>query len=364
MKKIAVSVIAAALLLAGCAGNQNDSSSEQDSPPAESTSRPDDSGSVKLKDYSAPDFLENALPADVLSDVVERKFDPAELLVEPEKQPFEGYKCTGVFNGMCYVFKKNGYYGILSSNGKVLLKPNGITKITAVGTSLLAVKYEDKPREYYRVDPNGIYKTEIGAFDKSRITFETVSGGSDSNEHYSVRVDGEDVSGRTWLKYTEISPDSLDTDQHFEAVYYAENADGGFYLAFDSLYNLTICRAECGYAEIRIGELYGDFYITDPNDLTELNDLISSFGDDSDPHDAPKSDKDSDYVRIVIGRKDSGDRSCYTISPEGYCFTEIYRSDKSAKGDSRYFRKLDPETFTDLVYWVNITLGEKTENRL
>ena len=359
MKRFAVSVVAAAMLLAGCAGTREESSSDTESYPSEVTSRPDDSGSVKLKDYSAPDFLENAAPADVLSDVVERSFDPAEILVEPEQQPFEGYKCTGLFGDLCYVFKQGDNYGLLSMDGEVLLDPEGITKITAVGTSLLAVKYEDKPREYYRVTADGIRKADIGSFDKRRITFEPVYAEDDSREHYSVRVDGEEVSERTWLSYKELAPESLDTTQRYEAVYYAENAEGGFYLAFDGLYGLTVFRAECGYAEIKIGELYGDFYITDPNELTELKTLIGSFGDDTSAKGAPKNGSDTDYIRIVIGRQSDEERSCYTLSPEGYCFTELYRSDESTKGNSRFFRKLDPETFTDLVYWVNRTLGEE-----
>ena len=359
MKRFAVSAAAAVILLSGCAGTQEEISSGTESNSSAVTTRPDDSGSVKLKDYSAPDFLENAAPADVLSDVAERSFDPAEILVEPEQQPFEGYKCTGLFRGMCYVFKQDGNYGLLSAEGEVLLPPDGITKITAAGASLLAVKRENGEREYYRVDEDGISKTDIGTFDKRRITFEAVIPEGDSKEHYSVRVDGAEVSERTWLSYREIAPESLDTEQHYEAVYYAENAEGGFYLAFDSLYNLTVCRAECGYAEIRIGELYGDFYITDPGDLTELKTLIGSFGDDNAVNGVPKNGSDTDYIRIVIGRQSDEERSCYTLSPEGYCFTEVYRPEDSAKGNSRYFRKLDPETFTDLVYWVNTTLGEE-----
>lgn len=363
IKKLAVTAAALALAfsLSGCTSEPDGSSSEEPGRPAEVTTRSDDSGSVKLKNYTEPTFLQELPAADVLSDVSERSFDTASILTEPEKQPFEGYKCTGLFGDMCYIFKEEDGYGLLSLGGEVLLEPEGIVKITAVGTSLLSVRYEDGSRTFYRVDENGIYETEIGSFDKSRITFEEVgeeNGDSDANTHYTVLVDRAEVCSKQWLSWEETPCETLDTEQRYEAVYYAQNAEGGFYLAFDSLYNLTIYRAERGYVEIRAGDIYGSFYITDPDELTDLQTLIDSFGDDLSGG-TPKGEGSSDYVRVVIGRQQDGDRSVYTISPDGYCLTELFRTDSSKRDGTRYFRKLSGDTFSDLVYWAEKVCTEE-----
>lgn len=360
-RKLITALLTAALAVfsAGCSRDRSEPVVEEDSKPAESTVKPDETGNIQMMDYSVPDLLIDAPKADVLADVKYRSFDPAAVLTEPERQPINGYKCTGFFNNMCYIYKENDSYGILSLSGEILLEAGDITKITAESPEMISVRRVDKPRELYHVGYDGVTLVQDKKFDRSRISFDP----SEENETgLLLRVDGKDIYSAEWTRWrsaepvdlSELDTDTADGEFSYEAVFLAENSRGKYYLAFDKYFNLTVCAAELGYAELKIGDLYGGYYITDQTDYDDLTTLVSSFGDDRTASAAPKGDSGSDYIRIVLGRSDDDEKTVYTISPDGFCFTEL----SGGEGVNRYFRKLSPETYTDLVYWVDKKLNK------
>ncbi|MCR5122876.1 MAG: hypothetical protein K6B74_10715 [Ruminococcus sp.] len=393
IKKLLTAAAAAlvAVSVTACSRSQPGPAPEEQSKPAQSTARQEDGGSVKFKD-AAPDFLADAPEPDVLSDVVFRSFDPAAVITEPDRQAVKGFDCVGFFNNMCYIFKENDNFGIVSLAGKVLFEPEGITKIEAVSPELISVTKKDGQTRLYRVSFDAVTPVQAKKFDISRITFEPAVQTSDDSEDsgseieeeikdvpaddsdsdkdkkdtgtdngFILRIDGRDLKNDVWKEwdsFEEVSLDGLKTEadegeQKTEAVFLAENSRGRFYLLFDKYCNLTVSRAELGFAELKIGELYGGYYITDPEAYRDLETLVSAFGDENGSPGLPSGDSGSDYIRLVFGRNDDPDRAVYTISPEGYCFTEVSQDENIG----RYFRKMSPETFSDLVVWVEKKLG-------
>ena len=215
----------------------------------------------------------------------------------------------------------------------------------------------EKPRELYHVSYEGLTPIQAKKFDISRISFEP----SEENESgLTLRVDGRDLYSGEWAHWRTAEPinlNALDTVQEesdlgYEAVFLAENSKGKYYLAFDKYFNLTVCAAELGYAELKIGGLYGRYYITDATDFEDLSTLVSSFGDDRTAYSLPKGDSGSDYIRIVLGRDD--EQKIYTISPDGFCFAEVMG------GENIFFFNdtATTEIYTDLVYWVDKKLSK------
>lgn len=363
MKRLTAAFFSALLAVssAGCSQTHNDPVYEEDPKPVESTVKPDDGGSVKMKDYTVPDDLfADAPEADVLSDVVYRSFDPAVILTEPERQPIDGYKCTGFFNNTCYIYKEGDSYGVLSLSGRVLIKADGITKITAESPDMISVKKKDEPDKLYRVSFDGVTPVQSKKFVLSRISFEPKDDGSG----YELFIDGMDIvndAWKEWRSFEQADISALDTEaggadsEHkYEAVFLADNSKGSYYIAFDKFMNMTVCRAELGFVELKIGGQYGGFYITDPEAYEDLATLVSAFGDENGAPGLPEGSSSSDYVRLVFGKADDPDKSVYTYSPDGYCFTEI----SSGEGSSRFFRKMSTEAFSDLVYWADSKLNK------
>ena len=360
MIKKLISAAAAAVFAfgaAGCSRSQKDPVLEEDSKPVESTAKPEEGGNVKIMDRTSPDFLAEAPDADVLADVTYRSFDPAAILFEPERQPINGYRCTGFFNNMCYIYKVDEYYGLLSLSGDVLLAPDGIVKITPESPEILSVRTAEGSRKLYHIGFDGVIPIQSKKFDINRISFEP----NEEETSLTLRIDGKDIDNeqwRTWKSFSLTDTDTLDTEntdsEHkYEAVFLAENERGTYYLAFDRYCNLTVCRAELGSVELRIGELYGSFYVTDPEAYKDLTTLVNAFGNESAVPELPGGSSSADYIRLVFGRNSDPDKSIYTIAPDGYCFTEL----SSGENSSRYFRKLSPDTFTDLVYWTEMKLA-------
>lgn len=348
---IAAGLCLAFLLTAGCGSKKNNDKPEESSTQSESAVKKDTS--VKMKKYELPAFLEKQEKADVLSNVVYRSFDPAAIMVEPKEQPFEGYKCTAVFNDSVYVYVDGEHYGLLDGLGEKLLPADDISKITAVAAGMLRITRDDGTTEYYSVSGEKITSEQIADFDSSRISFYEVTsaGDEDSKETsavYLLQLDGEQVYDTEWVSYEKLDPDSLDTQKSYEAVYRASAGSASYYITFDKFYNLTIYECEYGLLHLQLRGKEAECYILDQEHYKDLCTLIGSFGKENRSAKV-SAETDDDYIQISL---DAGaeDKKTVTISPDGFCFTE------DAAG-GKYFSVMDPETFTDLVSWIDGTLS-------
>ncbi len=345
-------ILLAAVQLCACSHGSGGTSESRGG--ASTSSKPSKDSSVRMNEKHAefPESLKERGKADVLTNPVYSTFDAAALIVEPEKQPFDGYKCTASL-GSYYIYKDDEGYGLLDYRGTELLPSKGIKKITAVAPTILCVKHSDNSTVYYRMIDAGITEEKV-SFDKSRISFEQLTGGEDDMydiQHYVIALDGTMLYESKWLGYEELDPASLDTTEECAAVYKAWNGRGWYYLTFDRYYNLTVYKAEYTKVELRIGEDHCECYITDPDDYDDLETLISSFGTEE-RTDAPEHASGSDYIRIEGGLAE-GSRWVRTLSPDGYCLTELAQENDSS-GDGypdMYFTVMNPRTFIDLVSW-------------
>lgn len=346
-----ISVASALLSLEGCTRSGDGGTQSKETASAESHSSKD--ANVKMNERSAefPEILGELGQADVLSNEIFTTFDDAAIMVEPEKQPFDGYKCTACFAESYYIFMTDEGYGLLNYNGEELIVPQGVNKIYATAKDLLCVELSDGSSSYYRTMSGGIYKIDDVIFDKNRISFMALNGGDEDlydTQHFVIALDGEVIYDSKWIGFEEVDPKSLETAKSCAAVYSAWNGVGKYYLVFDRFCNLTVYEAEYARVELKIGEDYGECFITDPDDYDDLETLISSFGSEE-RSEAPERTSGSDYIRIEGGLAYDDERWLKTISADGYCFTEIY--DPEGGSPDMYFTVMNSRTFTDLVSW-------------
>lgn len=352
-----MTVLSAVLLFSafgcGCSGDKGGESTDSAEKTADSRVHTD--RDVKLKTYEFPQFLNELSDADVLSNIIYKSFDPSQLLVEPEKQPFEDYRCTACFAESCYIFKDGDNYGLLSSSGEILIPAEGIQRISASGADLLQIRYDDSSTDYYRIYPDGTGEfVTVEEFSDSRISFFKHPSSSDpAQEIYTLQLDGIDIYDTEFSSAQKVDILSLDTSKSFEAVYKVTAGKNYYYIAFDRLYNFTVFGSEYAFISLKIGGTYAECYVLDPDDYSELETLLSSFGRETSAS-APSKDANEDYIQITMGLSDSKLR-VYTISSDGYCLTDDRSND--SEPSNKYFTVMDPETFIDLINWVDSELS-------
>ncbi len=348
---LAAAVCSVLLFCTACTSKNNSKKPEESSTQSESAVKKDTS--VKMKKYELPKFLADSKKADVLSNVVYKSFDPAALMVEPEKQPFEGYKCSACFNDTLYIFSDGENYGLLNSRGEVILPSAGISKISAVAAGILRASREDGTTVYYRVSGDNIKEENIADFDISRISFEPISSLTSSDEGqnstgYLLCLDGVQIYDTEWVTVNKLDPSSLDTSKSCEAVYKASAGSAYYYITFDKFYNLTIYECEYGVIRMQLRGKEAECYVLNQEHYKDLCTLIGSFGSENRSA-RVSAEADDDYIQLDLGTSDE-DKKIVTISPDGFCFTE-------AADGTKYFNVMDPQTFTDLVSWIDGTLS-------
>jgi hypothetical protein len=333
---------------AGCSGDSEQISSGSDTGTQTVTTQ---AGSdIQLKSYEFPEFLSEIGKADLLSNPVYLSFDSAQIVVEPETQPFDGYQCTACIADSYYVFKEGDSYGLMNSYGTVLLEPDGIEKISAVAENLIRVRYSDGTTGYFTTEEDSVSHVFVEDFDSTRVGFANSTSEDGSSQVYTLQLDGEDIYDTAWSSFEEVDIRTLDTEADCEAIYKTTLGSAVYYIAFDKFYNFTVYEAAYGFVSLKIGGEYGECYIFGSDDYAELKTLISSFGSESDVS-APSKDEGCDYIQITLGL--SGDNArVLTVSSDGYSLMD----NVSGSSDNKYFTVMSEETFSDLVRWVDSTL--------
>ncbi|MBR1723788.1 MAG: hypothetical protein IJ723_02035, partial [Ruminococcus sp.] len=161
-------------------------------------------------------------------------------------------------------------------------------------------------------------------------------------------LDGVQIYDTEWVSFERLDPGSLDTQKSCEAVYKASAGSASYYITFDKFYNLTIYECEYGFVRMQLRGKQAECYLLDQEHYKDLRTLIGSFGNESRSAKV-SAEAENDYIQVTLGTADD-DKETVTISPDGFCFTE------TADG-GKYFGVMDPETFTDLVSWIDGTLS-------
>ncbi|MBP3270977.1 MAG: hypothetical protein J6M17_01965 [Ruminococcus sp.] len=344
-------ITAAALALSGCQKSGGNDSGGKNSGTSESRTSKEQNVKMNEKRAEFPQILSELGEADVLSNEVFTTFDEASVMVEPETQPFEGYKCTACVAENYYIFMTENGYGLLNGLGEEIIKPEGIEKLSAVSNELICANLGKGKRVYYKLSEGSARVVDNMDFDGSRINFELLTDGDeeyqDSN-HFVVTLDGERIYDSKWTSFEIVDPKKLDTSRNCSSVYSAWNGTGKYYLVFDRYYNLTVYKAEYAKVMLKIGEDYGECYITDPDDYDDLVTLINSFGNEGRDNTA-ETGSGGDYIKIAGGLSSEESKWVKTLTADGYCYTESFEDEDGSADIS--VDVMNPRTYTDLVDW-------------
>ncbi|MBQ8967558.1 hypothetical protein [Ruminococcus sp.] len=326
---------------------------------------------VELKNYKFPEFLDGKKQPDVLSSPVYVSFAASDYVTEVTEQPFEDYTCTEMIGSSLYVFEEGKFKGLLDTAGKVLLEADTYTSISpcSMGTlSLSRDKELNAPDDYVTFNGLGVITSvEPPEFRSDNITISEdmrykQAEGDEAEEYYKVqnmvlsdgRIVGEDTFYCEWDKVEAVTAQSINTARPYNAFYRAEKDGEYYYICFDRFYNYTIYNAAYGYIRLKVGDGYGECYILDHDDYSELMKLLDSFGETGSVR-SPSKDESLDYIQIETGYG-TDDVVTMTLSADGYCLTD-HTSMGETQTNNKYFTVLDKESFISLVMWVDQVLS-------
>lgn len=363
LKRLLSAVVCAALTaswlcLAGCEKDKNKSAgiqTETKKPSVNTALSP-----VELKDYSFPEFLEKIKTPDMLSNLVYSSFDGDEHVKKVEKQPFENYKCIESLDDSYYTFKEKNYMGVVNKHGTVILEADRYSSAKFVSKNLVRLDYSENsgmPSEYLKLEGGYGRLLEKYSFSEDDISFYESLDENSENNLYELSVNNKIIYDKKWESVQKISAEELKTDKSFEAAYKVSSSGQHYIITFDEYYNFRIYEGVYGMIRLKVGNVYGECYILDSDDYSELSKMITSFGDESSVS-SPSKDETLDFIQIVFGMSAS-DQVEVTISADGYCLTDSITHNNQPM--NKYFSVLSKETFVDLVNWVNEALSLEYE---
>lgn len=361
-RKLSALLTAAAVLMSLCVTGCNKNESKTADSQAE-TKKPSSNTSlspVELKDYAFPQFMENIKTPDMLSNQKYSSFDKEKSVKEVEEQPFEEYECIESCDDTYYTFKKDNHVGVINKHGTIIIDADKYSSAEFVSQSLVKLDYSEKsgvPSDFLRLTDGYGNLIEDFGFSEDRIEFAEEKDENTGAVLYALTVDGVKVYDGGWEKVTPLSSDELVTAQKPAAAYRVSLAGASYIITFDKYYNFQIYEGVYGKIKLKIGNVYGECYILDSDDYSELNKMITSFGDESFVT-QPSKDITLDYIQIVFGMS-TDDMVEITISSDGYCLTDSVTHNEQPA--NKYFSVLSKETFIDLVNWVNEALSEEYE---
>lgn len=355
---LAAAVLLVPLCMSGCNEKENktsDSQAETKKPSSNTSLSP-----VELKSYSFPEFMGNIKTPDMLSNLVYTSFDKEKSVKKVEKQPFEEYECIESLDDTYYIFKKDKRVGVINSQGTVIIDADKYSSAEFVSNALVKLDYSENsgvPSDYLRLSDGYGKLAEDFKFSDDEIEFAEKTDENTGAVLYSLTVEGREVYDMSWEKASALSSDELVTAQKPAAAFKATYAGESFIITFDKYYNFRIYEGVYGKIKLKIGNVYGECYILDSDDYSELNKMITSFGDESRVF-QPSKDITLDFIQIIFGMS-TDDQVEITISSDGYCLTDSITHNEQPV--NKYFSVLSKETFVDLVNWVDEALSKEYE---
>lgn len=352
---------ACVLCLAGCQKDDGSSQTGSSTAPVQ-TESPAPTAPVELKDYSFPEFLAETGSSEMLSNVTEVEFDPAKAAVKLDESPFSQYDCKTCIFGEFYTFTEDGYVGIVNSNGNIVIKAEKYTKAEPVSNRLVRLDYPaESGAGSELILLEGGFGTMVSAgFDEDAIAIEEVfdETGVDPNPHYRLSIGGRIDEAHLWDKLERISPSSLITQKSFSAIYRGVMGSRSYCITFDDYYNMTIYEAAYALVRLKVSDEYGECYILNGDDYSELGKMIESFGSENQSS-KPSKDETLDYIQITFGLG-TEEQTVITISADGFCFRD--RISSKSQPPVKYFSTYSKETFVDLVNWVSEVLSQEYDD--
>ena len=321
------------------------------------TESPAPTAPVELKDYSFPEFLAETSPSEMLTNVTEVSFDPAKAAQKLDESPFSQYDCDTCLFGEFYTYTDHGFVGIVNSNGSEVIKAEKYIKAEPVSNTLVRLDYpadSGESSDLIRLEEG--YGTMVtGSFDEENIQIASIYDDINAVDQYRLIVNDRVDETHLWDKLEPVDASGIVTQKSFAAVYHGVIGGRNYYITFDEYYNMTMYEAAYAFVKLKIGDEYGECYVLDGDDYSELGKMIESFGSENQSA-KPSKDETLDYIQITFGLG-TEEQTVVTISADGFCFRE-----KTGAKDGppvKYFATYSKETFVDLVNWVSEVLSQE-----
>ncbi len=340
-------------VFAGCEKETDKSSSSQSE--AHKPSSGTSASTVEIKDYTFPEFLSAIETPDMLSNQVYSSFEEKDYVTSAQRQDFDGYECDMCFGDSYYTFKKDGFTGLLAVDGTVIIEADTYSSVELVSQNIVKLDYSDtqQPSDYMRLSGNSGTLLSADSLLDNRIEFAETTDSETGKLCYQLKIDGREAYDTLWDSVEQVENESVVTSLEFNRAYKASSQGSSYFVVFDDYGNFKIFEGAYALIKLKIGNVYGECYVLSGDDYSELNKMITSFGDESYTS-VPNKDETLDFIQIVFGLSTS-DQVEVTISSDGYCLTDsITHNDQPV---NKYFSVLSKETFVDLVNWVNDTLS-------
>ncbi|MBP1532680.1 MAG: hypothetical protein IK999_00915 [Ruminococcus sp.] len=351
------------MLCAGCSSLADSNSTDENTTVSvkETKAVPD---KVELKKYEFPVFLKDIKKNDALCSEVYASFYADTYMIDVTTQPFKDYECTDFISNSLYVFKDGKFKGLLDTKGEVVLEADTYTEIVPCSYNMLVMskdKEQGVPDDFYTfTDEGSIKKTEPPEFDQRAVFIsKSVSEENEGKEVFNIEAGGKTVGEGTgycdWDKIENVPTYTIDTAKNYSSIYRAEKYGAAYYICFDRFGNFNVYNGVYGCVRLKVGDTYGECYITDHDHYAELTRMLESFGDCADVK-APAKDEALDFIQIELG-SGSDEITTMTLSADGYCLTD--HSPVGEQQVNKYFSLLDKESFVSLVQWVDQVLSEE-----
>ena len=357
------------VLCAGCASSNAADSTDDNAAVSVSETKavPD---KVELKTYEFPQFMRELDKPDALCSEVYSSFDAGTYMIDVTVQPIKDRECTNFISNCLYVFTDGKFKGLLDADGKEVLKADTYTEIVPCSYNMLVMskdKEQGVPDDfYYFTDDGKIKKVEPPEFDQRSVFISKSSGeeqedGDSEQVYYNLESNGSIVGEGTpycdWDRIENVLPYTISTIKSYNSIYRAEKNGSSYYICFDRFSNFTVYNGVYGIVRLKVGEEYGECYITDHDHYAELTQILESFGDSAEVK-APAKEKSMDFIQVELGTG-SDDVTTMTLSADGYCLTDHVPA--GSQQVNKYFSLLDKESFVSLVQWADQVLSSEYE---
>ena len=353
--RAAAAVIAAVMCFAltACEKKKEPADSSSSSGKASDVSSVSDNSAspskVILKDYKFPPFLATLEDPDILSREVYQSFSKKKTEVAVKQQPFADCTCISMIAEKIYTYSEGKYMGVLSADGKTLLKADKYNRITAVSDDIIMCTFVENDK-----DSSELYSGIIG-----RASINFYATGETFKKQYIQTANGKNVEfpegNYLWDTAEKTDPQKIRTGKTYRSYYKVSRNGASYYICFDEYQNYVIYEAAYAKIRLKVGNVSGECYVQSFDDYTELSRMVKSFGK-AEAATTPDSNETLDYIQITFGLN-SPDQQELTVSSDGWCLVDNITHNNQP--DNKYFACYDKDSFVSLVLWVDEVISKE-----
>lgn len=309
--------------------------------------------SVSTPHYEFPEFMTELSDVDILSNVNTKSFD-ASMVTEVTDQPFEGYSCTYSYPGL-YIFEKNGFVGLIDSDGNTVLEADTFAKAEFASPTLIRLYlYDFDGSDYVYADISD--KTDPVIIDDYKFrsaSIKTVERKQEDSDRVLVYIEANGSQVGSTGFDSAAQKDITELPENSGAVKaYTVTKDGAYYIiTFDEFYNYTIYEGTYASINLKLDDKAGSCYIMSYEDTNEAKTLIDSF---TKYENTVAEENEGDYISFDFGLYGEDDYFVTVYS------TGVYIAQGRKNGVQFYeSARVDARCFADLVRWTESVVSKE-----